>query len=68
MTAFEREGYDHKATSESFNQADKVTILYSRVDGDYIVVINDDTVLNVTKTQLELIAHAAGDVLHDQAV
>jgi hypothetical protein len=57
------EGYFHKATSDSFNGAERVVIYYSKTEGDYILVINEDTILTITKAQLELVVHAGTDVL-----
>lgn len=57
------EGYNHKATSDSFNGAERVVIYYSKVEDDYLLVINDEQGWTFTKAQLELIVHAGGDVL-----
>ena len=58
------ETYNHKATSESFNGAETVAIYYSKVEDNYILCINNfDTLLTVTKAQLELVVHAGTDVL-----
>lgn len=66
------EGYDHKATSESFNQGQSVEIYYSRMADEYLVVVidedGDEKPYYFNKTQLELLVHAASDVLHDQKV
>lgn len=57
------EGYNHKATSDSFNGAERVVIYYSKVEDDYLLHITGEVFVNVTKGQLELIVHAGGDVL-----
>ncbi len=64
------EGYNHKATSESFNGTDKVSIYYSSIHGDYLVYVyanqeEDGKTLYLSKTQLELLVHAGKDVLDD---
>lgn len=61
------EGYVHKATSESFNGSEKISILYHVVDDDYLIMINEDG-WAVSKTQLELIVHAGNDVLDNLKV
>lgn len=63
MSAVIPEGYFHKATSDSFNGAERVVIYYSKVEGDYLLVVNDEQGWNFTKAQLALIVHAATDVL-----
>ena len=63
------EGYYHKATSESYNSAEKVEVYRNDLWDDYLVVINDaEPGLHCTKTQLELLILAASDVLHDEKV
>ncbi len=62
------ESYNHKATSDSFNGAEKVAIYYSDSFGDYLVYVyanqeEDGKTLYLSKTQLELIVHAGTDVL-----
>jgi spermidine/putrescine-binding protein len=62
------EGYHHKATSESFNGADKVSIHHSSVTNQYSIYVHANQeeeykVINVSKAQLELIVHAGTDVL-----
>ena len=63
------EGYDHKATSDSFNGAERVVIYYSKVEDNYLVVIGNpdhESLLHevyVTKAQLELLIHAGTDVI-----
>lgn len=57
------EGYDHKATSDSFNGAERVVIYYSKREDDYLLVINGDWHDTITKSQLELIIHAGTDVI-----
>ena len=64
------EGYNHKATSESFNGTDKVSIYYSDTAGDYQVYVfanqeEEGKTLYLSKTQLELLTHAGKDVLDD---
>ena len=56
-------GYNHKATSEGFNGINKTQIFYSKYADDYLVVINDEPVLFLDKPKLELLVHAATDVL-----
>lgn len=63
------EGYDHKATSDSFSKAERVVIYYSKVEDNYLLRIGNpdyEYLLNevfVTKAQLELIVHAGTDVI-----
>ena len=66
------EGYNHKATSDSFNGAESVVIYYSKVEDDYLIVLSDPhhecdacggELVYVTKAQLELIVHAGSDVI-----
>ena len=64
------EGYNHKATSESFSGTEKVVIYHSNEENDYLVVfesqLNKDIYVDgvfINKTQLELIVHAGTDVL-----
>lgn len=64
------EGYDHKATSESFSKQEKVSIYYNRMSNEYLIHIyatqeEDGKTVCVTKQQLELIVHAGRDVLDD---
>ena len=63
-------GYNHKATSESFNGTEKVIIYHSSEANDYLVVFEsqlnediDEEAAFINKTQLELIVHAGTDVL-----
>jgi hypothetical protein len=65
--------YDHKATSESFNGAEKVSIHFSKLSNEYAVYVHanqeeDGKTLYVSKGQLELIIHAGKDVLDDLRV
>jgi hypothetical protein len=66
------EGYDHKATSESFNGAERVSVYYNKVAADYLVVVggvlDEEQGWIFNKTQLELIVHAGTDVLDDAKV
>jgi hypothetical protein len=62
------EGYHWKATSENFNGAVKVNIYYSGLEDKYLIEVEGEQEVIVTKTELELIIHAGGDVLHDEAV
>lgn len=63
------EGYNHKATSDSFNGAERVVIYYSKVEDNYMVVFGNpdhESLLHeayFTKEQLELVVHAGTDVL-----
>ena len=57
------EGYNHKATSDSFNGAERVVIYYSKVEDNYLLHIEGEVYLTVTKGQLELIVHAGTDVI-----
>jgi hypothetical protein len=66
-------GYDHKATSEGFNGADKVSVYYHRVFNDYLVYVHSNQeeegkTLYVSRAQLALIVHAGKDVLDDERV
>jgi hypothetical protein len=65
--------YNHKATSESFNGAQKVSVYFSKVSNDFAVYVHanqeeDGKTLYVSKEQLELIIHAGKDVLDDLRV
>ena len=68
------EGYNHKATSESFSGTDKVSIYYGSTTGDYQVYVfanqdsEDGKTLYLSKTQLELLVHAGTDVLDNLKV
>jgi hypothetical protein len=66
------EGYVHKATSENFNQTRKVVIYYHRVEALYHVQLESEEIIKslgaLTAEELELVIHAAGDVLHDAKV
>jgi hypothetical protein len=61
------EGYNHKATSQSFSGAETVVIYYSIVEDNYLVQIETPGVIKsllpMTKAQLELVVHAGTDVL-----
>ena len=65
------EGYNHKATSESFNGAEKVSIHRSSISNpynEYAVYVHENPeeagkIIYLSKTQLELIVHAGTDVL-----
>ena len=62
------EGYNHKATSESFNGSEKVSIHYNGESRLYIVYVHANQEegskeIHVSKAQLELIVHAGTDVL-----
>ena len=62
------ESYHHKATSESFNGAEKISVYFSSTFNDYLVYIyatpeEDGKTLYLNKTQLELIVHAGTDVM-----
>ena len=62
------EGYNHKATSEGFNGAEKVSIHYNGVVREYIIYVHANQEegskdIHVSKSQLELIVHAGTDVL-----
>ena len=63
------EGYNHKATSDSFSGAERVVIYYSKVEDNYLVVVGNpdyESLLRevyVTKGQLELLIHAGTDVI-----
>ena len=63
------EGYNHKATSESFNREEKATIYYSDTEGSYLLVLGNPEyeslfdLVYLSKTQLELLVHAGTDVL-----
>jgi hypothetical protein len=65
--------YTHKATSESFNGAEKVSVYYSKVSNQYAVYIHanqeeDGKIFYVSKGQLELVIHAGKDVMDDERV
>ena len=67
------EGYAHKATSENFTRTEKVVIYYSRMEDLYLVQVKQEgriikSLGTLTKAQLELVIHAASDVLHDAKV
>ena len=62
------EGYHHKATSESFNGAEKVSIHYGSTTNEYLVYVHanqeeESKDIHVSKAQLELIVHAGTDAL-----
>lgn len=57
------EGYNHKATSQSFNESERVVIYYSKVDDQYLLQVNEDAGLFISKEQLALVVHAGTDVL-----
>ena len=63
------EGYNHKATSDSFTGADRVVVYYSKVEQRYLVVLtstqdeDNNAYMYMTKGQLELTVHAGGDAL-----
>ncbi len=64
------EGYDHKATSDSFNGAATVSVYFSKMNNNFAVYIHanqeeDGKILYVSKVQLETLLHAAKDVLDD---
>lgn len=68
-------GYNHKATSENFNGAEKVVVYHSSKEDRYLVVfhskLNEDVEeagVFLNETQLELVVHAGTDVLHDAKV
>lgn len=65
--------YAHKATSESFNGRTGVSVYYSRAFDNYFILIrgtdlDNEVGLYFTKTELELMIHAAKDTLDDQRV
>ena len=65
--------YYHKATSESFNGSQKVSVYYSKTSNEYAVYVHanqeeDGKTLYVSKVQLELILHAGKDVLDDERI
>lgn len=69
------EGYDHKATSHSFNGAEKASVYFSKVDNQFAVYIHENhgtgeegKVLFVSKVQLEILISAGKDVLDDLSV
>ncbi len=61
-------GYDHKATSDSFNEADTVSIYFSAMFNDYMVYVHENEeykgkTIYLSKEQLELAIHAGTDAL-----
>ena len=67
------EGYMHKATSENFPQTEKAVVYYSRMEDLYLVQVEQEgrvikSLGTLTQAQLELVVHAASDVLHDVKV
>ncbi len=65
---YEPKGYNHKATNESINATDKVSIYHSDDFGDYMVYVyanqeEDGKTLYLSKAQLELLLQAATDTL-----
>ena len=67
------EGYDHKATSESFNGAEKVSVYFSKMSNQYAVYVHgtpeeNSKLIYLSKVQLETMIHAGKDVLHDLQV
>ena len=65
------EGYNHKATSESFNGEERAALYYSDTEGNYLLVLGNPKyealfdLVYLSKTQLELLVHAGKDVLDD---
>ncbi len=64
------EGYDHKATSDSFNGADTVSVYFNKMTNDFAVYVHgnqeeDGKILFVSKIQLETLLNAGKDVLDD---
>ena len=62
------EGYNHKATSDSFSGAERVVIYYSKVEDDYFIVAGKPEEephleVYVSLSQLKLIVHAGTDVI-----
>ncbi len=62
------EGYDHKATSDSFSEADAVSIYFSSTFNDYMVYVHanqecEGKTVYLSKEQLELVIHAGTDAL-----
>ncbi len=62
------EGYVHQATSENFPQTAKAVVGYSKLDGLYIVQLEEEgrivqSLGPLTKAQLELVCHAGASVL-----
>jgi hypothetical protein len=56
-------GYNHKATSEGFNGNGKAVIYYSNENDKYFIMMDDQPMAFLTKSQLELLIHAATDVI-----
>jgi hypothetical protein len=63
------DGYYHKATNESINATDKVSIHYSDTSDSYMVCVHADPgpradkTLYLSKAQLELLVQAGTDTL-----
>ena len=66
------EGYTHKATTDNFTQTEKAVVYYSRLENLYLIQVETEGVVKslgtITPAQLELVVHAASDVLHDAKV
>ena len=62
------EGYNHKATSDNYAGTVRVVIYYSNVEDNFLVQINEDGQVTLSKTELELIVHAGTDVLDNLKV
>jgi len=62
------DGYNHKATSDNYAGTVRVAIYYSGVEDNFLVQINDDGRVTLSKTELELLVHAGTDVLDNLKV
>ena len=58
------EGYSHKATSEGLQFGrGKAQVFYSKLEDDYILIVDDKTHGPFTKAQFGLIHHVITDIL-----
>ncbi|KKL62426.1 hypothetical protein LCGC14_2185290 [marine sediment metagenome] len=58
------EGYNHKATSEGIQFGrGKAQVYYSKINDDYILLVDSEVYGSFTKSQLGVILHVITDVL-----
>ena len=58
------EGYNHKATSEGLQFGrGKAQVFYSKLEDNYLLIVDDETHGPFTKAQFGLVLHVISDVL-----
>ncbi len=58
------EGYSHIGTSEGIQfGTSKAVIYYNKVDREFLVLVDDNNDIYLTRSQLEAVVHVATDVL-----